>query len=198
MKETAKLAFILFLITAISAFILSVSNKVTEPIIAEANELKNEEAKIKLLNKSKEFKDLDDELLDVIKSKNANIVQCDEGLSDGEVVGYVFQTSTPGYKGYIEFMIGISIDGKVEGIEILNHEETPGLGANIIRPSFKTSFEGKTIANGLSAVKEPSREDEVQAITSATITTDAVVDEVNRVIDAYKELDKSLDESSQE
>lgn len=191
MKETLRLALILFLITAVSASILSLSNQVTAPIIAEADELKNEEAKKNLLNEADEFEQADDSLMELLKSKDSNIVQCDEGTKNGELVGYVFKTITAGYGGDIEFMVGISSDGRVEGIEILNHEETPGLGANILKPSFQTSFEGKSIENSLSATKEPSGESEVQALTSATITTNAMVDEVNKVIEAYKEVGQS-------
>lgn len=198
MKDTMKLALILFLITAVSAFILSVSNQVTAPIIAEADAIKNDQAKKSLLDESEEFKEVDQALMEKIKVKNPNVVQCDEGLKSGESVGYVFKTRTPGYHGHIEFMVGISNGGKVEGIEILNHEETPGLGANILKPSFKTSFEGKAIADGLYAVKEPRGDNEVQAITSATITTNAMVNEVNKVIEAYKEINGTVDVSTKE
>ena len=85
-------------------------------------------------------------------------------------------------------MLSIDTEARVEGIEILNHEETPGLGANILRDSFKDSFKGKLVTEGLTSSKQPSKDNEVQALTSATITTNGVLDEVNKLIKAYETL----------
>lgn len=189
MKETIKLALILFLITSISAGILGFSNKITEPLIAQADVIKDEKAKKVLLKDATEFKSADEDVLTEIKKIDGNISQCDLGFKDGELIGYIFKTQAKGYGTKpIEFMLSIDTEARVEGIEILNHEETPGLGANILRDSFKNSFKGKLVTEGLISSKQPSKDNEVQALTSATITTNGVLDEVNKLIKAYETL----------
>ncbi len=73
-------------------------------------------------------------------------------------------------------MTGISIEGKITGIKILNHGETPGLGANATKSYFTESFRDRSVDGEITASKSPSGESEVQALTSATRTTDAILD----------------------
>lgn len=188
MKDTVKLALTLFIITAISALILAISNNVTAPVIAEANELKTDQAKMELLEDGEEFISVDESLLKELQEKDNRIVECDEGLKNNEVVGYVFKTTTSGYSGDIEFMVGISSEGNLNGIKVLSHDETPGLGESIMKPSFLNSFKDRSIEKELTAVTEPSGKSEVQAITSATITTDAMVGEINNIIKVFNEV----------
>ncbi len=101
------------------------------------------------------------------------------------MVGYTFKTRIKGYGGEIELIAGISTEGKVEGIKILNHGETPGLGANATKAHFTDSFKNKSVDRELVAIKDPKEDNEVQALTSATITTNSVVDGINKVLEVY-------------
>ena len=168
MKSTVRLVLTLFLITAISALILSLSNKVTAPVIAEADKLKEDKARMELLPEGETFEILEE-----------------EGLKNGETIGYIIKSTTNGYGGSIEFLIGIKEDGKLGGIKVLSHEETAGLGENITKPFFADSFKDKSIDGELVATKQPSQDNEVQAITSATVTTTAMVGEINKIIEAF-------------
>ena len=84
-------------------------------------------------------------------------------------------------------MTGISTEGKITGLKVLNHGETPGLGANSTKPYFSNSFKNKSVASELTAAKKPQGDNEVQALTSATVTTNAIVDGVNIVRQIYNE-----------
>lgn len=86
-----------------------------------------------------------------------------EGIS-GEAV----KVSPRGYSGPIEMLIGINKEGKVTGLKVLNHRETPGLGANIVKESFLKQFIGKSLKNPI----EPKKD--IDAITGATISSRAV------------------------
>ena len=98
-------------------------------------------------------------------------------------IGMVFTASAKGYVGDVTVMVGIGADGKVTGIEILSHDETPGLGANSTKPEFKNRFVGKS---GVLMVSKTSNEGQnVQAITAATITSKAVTSAVNASLSAY-------------
>jgi len=101
---------------------------------------------------------------------------------DGEVVGYVFTTSKNGYGGEVKVMTGITAEGKVSSVEVIACDnETPGLGQNVKgNAEFLGQFEGKE--GSISTEKNK----EIDAITSATITTTAVIENVNEALDLYK------------
>ena len=80
-------------------------------------------------------------------------------------------------------------EGKVAGITIASHSETPGLGANAAEPEFLSRFYDKPIDKPLAVVTGDSgKADEVEAITGATITSKAVVDGVNDAISLYNQV----------
>lgn len=181
MKDIFKLGSILFLICAVAALLLSVTNNVTEPVIKERNIQANNESRKEVLKEAQEFKQLDN-----IK---ANLVEeVYQGLKGDEVVGYTIKTSPKGYGGNVEVMIGISTDGKITGVKVGNHSETPGLGSKASEPTFKDQFNGKSTEKPLMVVKgNASNENDVVAISGATITSNAVTSGVNAAIDLYNE-----------
>jgi electron transport complex protein RnfG len=105
-----------------------------------------------------------------------------EARRGNEIAGVVLRTSRASYGGAIKILVGISAGGKITGIKILEHQDTPGLGANAASPSyyidraagihFYDQFTGKSV-NDRFAVKE-----DIAAITAATITSRAVADSV--------------------
>lgn len=187
MNETLRLGLILFLITAVAALILGLSNMATSDKIAEADRLAKEKAKMEVLEGAEEFSSLDESRLKEIVGSNTNIVEVNEGYKGSDLVGYTFNIKVNGYGGEIEFMTGISTDGKITGLKVLNHGETPGLGANSTKPYFSNSFKNKSVANEITSAKSPQGDSEVQALTSATITTDSIVDGVNIVRELFNE-----------
>jgi len=187
MNETLKLALILFLITAISATVLAVSNNITAPRIAEADKLKDKQAKIEILPEGKEFRPLDENKLNEIKTNFDNVLEIFEAYNGNDLVGYTIKTVVNGYGGEIEFLTGISTEGKIMGIKILNHGETPGLGDNATKPAFTESFKNRSVDGEITASKNPSGDLEVQALTSATRTTNAILDGVNIARQIYNE-----------
>ncbi|MCI5780016.1 MAG: FMN-binding protein [Lentisphaeria bacterium] len=59
----------------------------------------------------------------------------------GKVVGFVGQGANRlGYAGEIAAMVGFAPDGKITGVQILRHKETPGLGANVCDRKFKRTI----------------------------------------------------------
>ena len=122
MKDILKLGVTLFAICAVAALVLGVTNNITAPVIEERNIQASNEARKTVLPEADEFKELE--------GMNSDIVlEVYEGIKDGQVIGYTIKTSSKGYGGAIELMVGISKDGKITGVEIGNHSETPGLGS---------------------------------------------------------------------
>ncbi|MCF6465386.1 RnfABCDGE type electron transport complex subunit G [Clostridium sp. Cult2] len=187
MNETLKLGLILFIITAVAASILGLSNSVTSERIAEADKIAKELAKKEVLEVAENFSLLDEGRLKEIIDSNTNIVEINEGYNGSDLVGYTFNIKVNGYGGEITFMTGISTEGKITGLKVLNHGESPGLGANSTKPYFSNSFKNKSVASEITAAKKPQGDSEVQALTSATVTTNAIVDGVNLVRQVYNE-----------
>ena len=79
-------------------------------------------------------------------------------------------------------MVGIENPSlKITGVKILSQQETPGLGSKCTEPAFLDQFLNKDLHNFLSVSKNAKQASEIQAITSSTITSKAVVSGINLV-----------------
>lgn len=181
MKDILKLGVTLFAICAVAALVLGVTNNITAPVIEERNIQASNEARKTVLPEADEFKELE--------GMNSDIVlEVYEGIKDGQVIGYTIKTSSKGYGGAIELMVGISKDSKITGVEIGNHSETPGLGSKATEPMFKNQYVDKDVLNSLLVVKGSTNNDnEISAISGATITSNGVTNGVNAAMKIYNE-----------
>ena len=171
MKDILKLGVTLFAICAVAALVLGVTNNITAPVIEERNIQASNEARKTVLPEADEFKELE--------GMNSDIVlEVYEGIKDGQVIGYTIKTSSKGYGGAIELMVGISKDSKITGVEIGNHSETPGLGSKATEPIFKNQYVDKDVSNN---------DNEISAISGATITSNGVTSGVNAAMKIYNE-----------
>ncbi len=69
-------------------------------------------------------------------------------IKNGKLTGIAFERFGKGYGGPIGIMVGFSTDGtRLEGIGITTMKETPGLGARIVEPDFRTQFKGHATQN---------------------------------------------------
>lgn len=184
MNNIAKLGATLFVICAVAALALGATNKVTAPIIEDRNIQANNESRQMVLPDAKEFKKIDESVFKDTSVKDL-IEEIYEGTDGSNIVGYTVKTVPKGYGGKIELIVGLSADGKVTGINIGSMSETPGLGSKAADPAFKDQFVGKPTSE-LSLVKgSVSGEEQIQAISGATITSTAVTTGVNAAIEVY-------------
>lgn len=101
----------------------------------------------------------------------------------GAPAGWVLTRTGPGLWGDITMVVGFAADRReLTGIEFLKQSETPGLGARVSEPWFKKQFGGKRGPFSTVGEGEPSTENEFDAITGATITSNAVKTIVNAVV----------------
>ncbi|AWZ49200.1 electron transporter RnfG [Clostridiaceae bacterium 14S0207] len=176
-----KLGIILLIITACAGLILGVVHEVTADPIKKQEKLNNENAMKEILSKADSFKVKEMKL-------SQNVLEVNEAAKGSNVIGYAIKMQTKGYGGQIQLMVGISNDGKLSGIKIITQTETPGLGANSTKPSFYGQYKDKPIKEDLAVVKaSPSKDNEIQAMSGATITSKAVTSGVNEAIKFYKE-----------
>lgn len=103
---------------------------------------------------------------------------------NGETIGYVFTVSNNGYGGAVKVMTGINNDGTVRRIQVLSvDDETPGLGQNAkSKAGFSEQFSGKSGSISYEKNKD------IDALTGATITTNAVVRDVNTALELFQKV----------
>jgi electron transport complex protein RnfG len=107
----------------------------------------------------------------------------------GTNLGYAFTCAGNGYQGEIKIMVGIQTDySKLIGIEILESQETPGLGQEIVEDNFKNQFKQLNTAPKIIYVKgeKPDQPNEIETITGATISSKAVVAIINKGIENFE------------
>lgn len=111
----------------------------------------------------------------------------------GTVLGYVIETTSgEGYGGDIVLYAGITLEGKLNDISILEISETPGLGM-LASKVLSPQFHDKTV-DGFTYTKTGSTSDsEIDAISGATITTKAVTKAVNGALKVAQDINQASD-----
>ncbi|MDR3355153.1 MAG: RnfABCDGE type electron transport complex subunit G [Synergistaceae bacterium] len=183
-KKIAKLGIILFTVTAITGLILGVVHEITLVPIQQTQERLKNEALEGVLPDADSFTPID-----IAENADPVITEINEAKKGGEPAGYCITVKSKGYGGPIEMVVGIPSTGGVRAIRILGHTETPGLGAKAPLPQFSGQFDNVN-ADRLSVVKSASAAPgDIQAISGATITSNAVADGVNVALEYWsKEL----------
>ncbi|MCM2323043.1 MAG: FMN-binding protein [Oligoflexia bacterium] len=79
------------------------------------------------------------------------------GKQGEQVLGYVVEGVTTGYKAKVRFFVAMDGQMNLRGVEILEHEEDPGLGGEIVKRYFKNQFAGRSAdeVQGIQVVKDP-------------------------------------------
>ena len=107
--------------------------------------------------------------------------------SSGETLGYAFTiTNSEGYGGDIQFAMGVQNDGTVNGISILSISETAGLGMKADTDDFKNQFKDKKVEKFQYTKSGATSDDQIDAISGATITTNAMTNGVNAGLCAFQ------------
>lgn len=109
--------------------------------------------------------------------------------ADGVHKGWVLPASGQGFGDSIELLIGLDVElSTITGLYVLDQKETPGLGDAISSESFCSQFSGKLTGKPLSVTKSDTHADnEILALTGATISSESVSAIVNQAITNLKE-----------
>ncbi len=189
-------ALALTAITLVSGLALGAVYGITKEPIARQEELAKQEAYQEVFPEAEQFQTvtLDEELSRQIRSgldeagyTQDSIQEVTEALDDeGQRLGYAITVlTTAGYGGEIQFSMGVSLDGTVNGISFLSISETAGLGMKADTEEFRGQFAQKQVEAFTYTKNGASEEDEIDAISGATITTSAVTDAVNAGLCAF-------------
>lgn len=187
MKGMIKDALILFAITLIAGLMLGVVNDITkEPIAQQEQKAKNEACQnVFAAADSFEAQELADlaQIEQVLADAGISGADIDELMAakdaSGALLGYVITvTDHEGYGGDIQFSMGITNEGTLNGISLLSISETAGLGmraGEVLVPQFSD----KNVSRFTYTKTGATADSEIDAISGATITTNAVVNGVN-------------------
>lgn len=178
-KEVLVPSVSLFVISLVVTLLLAVTNNITAPLIEKLSVETEIETRKTVLADASYF---DDENKTVTLD-GTEYTYCVGLDAEKNVVGYIFTTSTKGYGGEVKVMTGVSADGKVTGVEALSLSETAGLGMNAQKETFRDQYIGKSGKIGVA--KNSPKENEIQALTGATITSSAFTDAVNIALELY-------------
>ncbi len=168
-KDIIKITLNLVIVYLVGGLILAAVYAKTSPIMFLNNKIAKEKALKGLVPEA----DTIDKIGDwTIHGKSAEYYIAKKG--DGNI-GYVIQSFGKGYSSYINVLVAVDNDLKIQKIEILSHAETPGLGDEIETEAFKGQFKGKALEQ-IKLVKEETTEN-IQSITGVTISSRAVTDD---------------------
>lgn len=190
MNNIVKNTLILTAITVVSGLLLGVVYGITKEPIAQAQENTKQEAYRTVLSDASEFEtvEFDADTAASLLSENGYtsdvITEIAEGTdASGATVGYVISVqSSEAYDGSLSLSVGIASDGTVKGIEMLEISETAGLGMKADETEFKDQFKDKNVQKFTYTKTGEDGDDKIDAISGATITTNAVTNAVDSAL----------------
>ena len=196
MKNTIiKDAMILTLITLVAGGVLGLVYEITKDPIAKQQEMAKQEAYKSVFEDADSFEvcveEGDEELAAYLVENGFEAQTINEVMeakdASGETLGYAINlTTSEGYGGDITFSMGVREDGTLNGISILTIGETAGLGMNATKDEFKNQFQDKQ-AEAFEVTKTGAAADnQINAISGATITSNAVTKGVNFGLCAFE------------
>lgn len=197
MNKIIKDTIAITLITLVSGLLLGLVQDITAGPIAEQQQKAKEEAYKAVFADADSF-----EQVELTEEVSAGLEACldengygaqniDEVMTaldaSGSQVGYAFTvTTSEGYGGDIQFAMGIREDGTLNGISILSIGETAGLGMKANTDSFKDQFKDKKVEKFEYTKTGAAADDQIDALSGATITTNAMTNGVNAGLCAFQ------------
>ena len=184
-SESIKNTISLMLITLIAGLLLGAVYEITKEPIRRENQKAKEEAYKAVFADADAFEDVkidEDKVAKALDEKglDATINEAMKVFKSGRQIGYVLTvTDHEGYGGDIQFAMGVQSDGTLNGISFLSISETAGLGMKAKEDAFRKQFEGKKTDQIVYTKNGAKADNEIDALSGATITTNAVTNGVN-------------------
>ena len=185
MKEMMKNTGILLAITIVAGLLLGLVYQITKEPIANQEAKAKQEACQEVFEDAASFEAVELVAVDEAAWSEAGYGQ--ESIDDvmaakdaaGELLGYVLTITTKeGYGGDIQFTIGVRMDGTLNGRSLLAISETAGLGMRA-EEVLKPQFANKQVEKFEYTKSGATSDNQIDAISGATITTNAVTNGVN-------------------
>ena len=168
----------LMVITIVSGGVLGFVYGLTKDTIRMNDQIKNDKAIKEVLMTEQKVDSL-------VKIECDTLVYYWAFTADNQLIGAAIKTSQEGFSSKIELMVGILANGKINKVSVLKQQETPGLGANMTDNEFIGQFDSKNPATFKLKVKKDGGD--VDAITSATISSRAVSKAIQRAVKGFED-----------
>ena len=186
MRDIIKTTLPLLVICFVVALCLAFVNSMTKDTIIERVKSDAEIQRRQVMTEAKSFEEINDWQA---KDESGIIREAYAAYDGQELIGYVFSAFPKGYGGEIKVTVGVGIDNTISGVKIGDNKETPGLGSKASEESFIRQYIGKQIQKEFQVVKHvPLDDNEIEAISGATISTRAVTKAVQASAKLGKEL----------
>lgn len=185
---------ILTVITLVAGGLLGLVYEITKEPIAQQEELAKQEAYQAVFEDADSFEvcaEAEDAEIAAYLAENGFTAQTVNEIMEakdasGETLGYAINmTTSEGYGGDISFSMGVQMDGTMNGISILSINETAGLGMNAQKDEFKNQYSNKNVEAFEVTKTGASGDNQINAISGATITSNAVTGGVNAGLCAF-------------
>ena len=178
-KENVAPALVLFIICLVVTFALAATDTTTTPKIAAIKKANADAARAVVLSSAKEngkaeFNEYKGKLVD-------GVIECYTAKNKS---GIAITAQAPSFGGLITVMVGIDKDGKVKGVTVTDHKDTPGLGTLAMDAGYLKQYNNCKKANA-DNIKDDG---EIKAITGATISSNGIYQSVRHALAQYKEM----------
>lgn len=183
--KVIKYGVILLLVNAIASGGLAVTYELTKEEIARQRFLQQVRAVQQVIEEasSPDYVVKREDLAEEAASRFKDVGNIFEVNIDGKTVGYAVQVTPKGYGGPISMIVGLTPEGKVTGVRVVEHKETPGLGTNVTESEeFLTQYEGKDPSSPVEIGTD------VDAVSGATISSKGVTAGVRLALDVYEQV----------
>ena len=192
-KAFMKDALILFAITLVSGICLGFVYDITKGPIEQATIAANNKTYQQVLSTASSFADMEGSEAAVADLNASGALASFGGVAvesvlegtdaSGAVVGYVINSlSNDSYGGAVKVSVGLDADGVIAGVGIREINDTPGLGLKAKEPDFLNQYTGKQVDSLVVTKTGASADHEIDSISGATITSDAVTNAVNAAL----------------
>ena len=189
----------LTLAAAVCAAVLAMTWSLTETRIEENVAARAREALMRILPDMAFDNDPLTDVVDVVEPTllgTTEPVRIHRVRRDGRLIAAIFAPVAPdGYVGPIDLLIAVMTDGRVSGVAVVAHTETPGLGDRIEpgKSNWLRQFDGRSLDAPPEAGWRVRRDGgEFDQITGATITTRTIVNAVRDTLIYFGEHASSI------
>ncbi|MBQ5916153.1 MAG: RnfABCDGE type electron transport complex subunit G [Lachnospiraceae bacterium] len=183
-------ALVLFAITLVSGLCLGFVYDITKSPIEQATIDKNNRTYQEVLSAASSFTEVEGSVEKIAELAASGELAGFGGVAiesvlegtdaSGAAVGYVINSlSNDSYGGAVKISVGFDADGTITGVGIREINDTPGLGLKAKEPKFKDQYIGKNVDTLVVTKTGASAENEIDAISGATVTSNAVTNAVN-------------------
>ncbi len=166
--------------------ILAFVNRLTEGPISEVNKKKTDDGIKTVMVCDNLTLAKTDTVTQQVNGKELTFIVYQVNDQQGKDLGAAVESTTGGFGGDLKVLVGFNPDGQILGYTLLEHAETPGLGAKAdkwFQKGEKGDIIGKTPSEPLTVSKDGGQ---VDAITASTITSRAFLAAVNNAYNVYK------------